>query len=260
MRGAWLVLGLAACGGPEKDTGETLIDTDVTDTDTGGGGDTDADEPQSLTGTLKDQDGQAVAGARVKFCNVLRCVYADSDATGAYSFLDVPPMAYSLEPVPPDGKATVLVPLTLEPNENANVDIVIPDLDPAKPLTGTPAEIELGSGLFVTVSTDLEAPFGLDAATEAAGVQATVLPPLEGVTGTAIASWYLDPFNYKSATGLPFRIENQWGLAEGAELHVWVGSYDDFAWLDAGMVTVTDGFLVGAGKLPLLSTVILVQE
>ena len=107
---------------------------------------------------------------------------------------------------------------------------------------------------------DLEAPFGEDAATEAAGVQATVLPTIEGVVGMAIAGWYTEPFNHKSATGLPFRIENQWGLAEGAELHVWVGSYDDFAWLDAGMVTVTDGFLIGAGKLPLLSTVILVQE
>lgn len=259
----WLLV-LAACGEKADDTGSGG-DTDATDsdtignTDTGGGGGTDTPpEPQQLHGALVDEAGAPITGVQVKFCNTAGCRIASADGSGAFAFDEAVTGAYSLEPVPPAGKATVLVPITLDPNEEADVTLVVPDLDAAHPLSASPTELELGSGLFVTVSTDLVVPFAEPDPTEAAGVRAPTLPPIEGVTGTPLAAWYLAPFNYKSDAGLPFRIADEWDLG-GATLHVWVASYDDFAWLDAGEVTAHDGYLTGSGKLPLLSTVVLVQ-
>jgi hypothetical protein len=40
---------------------------------------------------------------------------------------------------------------------------------------------------------------------------------------------------------------------------VWVGSYDDSEWLNAGTVTVSGAELTGTALLPLMSTILLVQ-
>ncbi len=259
----WALL-MVACGGSSGDAADSAATTEtgtVTTGDTGGGSGTGGTTPQSFAGTLTGPTGEPLSAWSLKFCNVTGCRMGETDAAGAFRFDDATTDPYAFEPVPPvgSGYATVLMPLTLDPDETRAVDIEVPMLDAAEPLSATPAEVELGSGLFVTVSTDLDAPFGAEAATEARGVQARVLPAFDDIPGTVIAAWYLDPFNYKSAEGLPFRIENQWFLADGSALHVWVGSYDDFAWLDAGEVVVSGGSLSGTGRLPLLSSVVLVQ-
>ena len=59
--------------------------------------------------------------------------------------------------------------------------------------------------------------------------------------------------------GLPVRFRNLWSLSDGATYEVWVGSYKDSAWLNAGSVTVSGEYVSGDAMLPLLSTIVLVD-
>jgi hypothetical protein len=260
---------LAACAGTSADDDDTN-DTDTTPgtSDTSTPGDTDVDpvEPQSLTGTLLESDGATpLVGWSVKFCNVIGCRIDESDTSGVVEYTDVVILPYSLEPVPPEGSdwATMNFPYTFEPNEDKVLTLVQQELGPLTTLTGTPVEIELGDGLWVTIgSGDLEPPALHDPATTAGGVAVPQAdwPTIDDVTGTVLAVWYTHPFDYSAPNGLPVRIEGNLGLGEGASVDLLVGSYSHFAWLEAGSLTVTGGELVGSAELPLLSTVIAVQR
>lgn len=261
---------LAACNGTttgdDDDAGDT--DTDAGPTDSGtDDSDTDVDlpEPQALTGTLVDPSGGALVGWSIKFCNVVGCRIDESDAAGTFSYDDVALVPHSLEPVPPEGSdwATMNLPYTFDPLEVKVLTFVQQELDPVVPIPATPAEIEMGDGLWVTIGTgDLVAPPLHDDATTAGGVSVPQAdwPTIDDVTGTVLAVWYTHPFDYTAPEGLPVRIEGDLGLAEGAVVDLLVGSYADFAWIDGGSLTVTGGELVGTAELPLLSTVIAVQR
>ncbi len=261
-----LVLG--ACSGPT--TGADPADTDTTPgtTDTSTTGlDTDEEvvEPQALSGTVLDDARAPLVGWNVKFCNSIGCRIDESDANGAFEYLDVVILPYSLEPVPPEGSgfATMNFPYTFDPNEEKVVTLVQQPLGPLATLTAAAAEIEMGAGLWVTIgSGDLEPPALYDPATTAGGVSVPQAdwPTIDDVTGTVLAVWYLHPYNYAAPNGLPVRIAGDLGLAEGAMVDLLVGSYSDFAWLEAGSLTVIGGELVGSAELPVVTTTIAVQR
>ena len=252
---------LAACTGAGTDpiTEPTPDPTDPVDTG-------QFDRSASLSGTVTDGQGDPVHGAVIRFCRGPACRNNDSDAAGAYTFDEVHVDWHSLEVKPPlgvEGVATAFAPVQFATDEVRIIDLVTPDLDPATPLPATdPMEIEAGAGLFVTVAADqLEAPLFVDDATEIAGVrlQPDQYPPVD-LPGVVIAAWYLDPFDHAAADGLPVRFTHDGSLPDGATYRVMVGSYEDQRWLDAGTVTVSGPDLTGDARLPLTSTVVLLEE
>jgi len=263
------MLFLGACSGSpddRKDGGDTDVtdetgtpDTTDTDTDTVPGEDRSA----ALGGTIATLDGP-YADVALRLCRGSACRNATSDASGAYHYAEVAVDWFSFEVVPPSGSgyATPFAPLEFHTDEARVVDVIMLRHDPASSLGATAAEHETGDGLFVTAGVaDLVPPLLAEPATEVSGV---IVPeaqrvPVDGITGTVLGMWYVEPFNYAAANGgLPARFEDAWGLADGTELEVYVGSYDESAWLPAGTATVSGGQITGAA-LPLLSTVILVQ-
>jgi hypothetical protein len=274
MRGWFGLLVLAACsGGKGEDDAvatETPADTD-TDADADADADTDTDTDTdtdvvatnaALSGVATLDGGAPAADLAVKLCRGLACRNGGTDGAGAYEYTDVHVDWHSFEIVPPEGYATVLAPLVFGDQETRTVDVLVPELDPATALVGAAAEIEAGEGLLVTVgSADLEPPLFEDPATEVAGVRVpeSGRVPVDGAA-TVIDMWYLYPFNHTATQGgLPVRFENLWALEEGTTLEVWVGSYDESAWLMAGTVTVNGAMLEGNALLPITSTVALVQ-
>jgi hypothetical protein len=253
------------------DDDDQPADTDATPTDTGTL-DTDTDttpvetEPQALHATLKDENGTPLVGWNVKFCNSIGCRYATSDVSGVFGYDNVALASYSLEPVAPEGAgyATMNLPMTFDENEVKTLDLVALKLEDTTLIPPSPTEIELGTGLWVTIGAgDLEPPDAFHPAASTAGgvrVPEADWPPIDDVTGTVLAVWYTHPFDYDAEMGLPVRISETLGLGEGEQVRLLIGSYSDFAWLDAGTLTVTGGELVGTTELPLLSTILAVQE
>ncbi len=241
---------------PTIETG-TPIDTDDTQTTT-------LDLSASLAGSLVDPAGAPVAAAQILFCRGVLCRTGDTDASGTFSFDEVEVAWHSLEIRPPNSdQAYVFAPVRFDTDQARAIDLIMPDIDPATPLQATATEIEMGAGLFVTVgSADLEPPLLVDPATEVAGVllDPAWWVPTDDVAGTVLAQWSVKPFDHVAPNGLPIRIENTFGLADGTTTRVWVGSYADSAWLDAGTLTAAGGWLEGDARLPLTSTVLLVQE
>jgi hypothetical protein len=263
MRVCVLMVGLIACSGDDQPADTNSGDTDVASTtDTGGSTGTDPlPAPQALIGTLHDVSGNGIA-ATLMLCNAAFCLQGESDASGSFEIDGAATTPYAFEPQPPEPLAVTLIPMVFAADEQKHIDVIVPALDASHPLGATPTELELGDGLFVTVGkNDLAPPSFEQPATTAAGVRTPddAIPPIEVVTGTPLAVWYTAPFNYTAENGLPFRIENTFGLADGDTAEVYVGSYDDHAWVDVGVVTVTDGYLSGPGKLPKLSTILLVK-
>jgi hypothetical protein len=124
--------------------------------------------------------------------------------------------------------------------------------------------VEVAPGIRVTVGQgELEPPSPFDPApTEITGaaVPQALWVPTDGISGTVLGQWFLGPFDTPASAGLPIAFDDAWTLGDGATLRVYVGSYEASAWLDAGTVTSAGGVLSGDAELPLLSTVLLVQE
>lgn len=267
-----LLIALAACGGSDKD------DTNGSPTDTGsgatgsttgnpGGTTGNSDRTATVNGTILDCAGNDLGGVDIRFCDFQNCRYHTTEpGNGAFTFPNTLVGWNSLEAVGPSG--TGYVPLQLADQETRDLTITLCPFDPATPLTGTATEIALGDGLLVTLSTSLlEPPLFIDPATEAAGLLLDPAHhvPMDGITGTVAAQWFVEPFNHTAASGeLAVRFDGAAiGLA-GTVYRGWVGSYDDYGWLDLG--TFSDGDADGyytsdSGQgLPLLGTVALVEE
>lgn len=269
MRGCWIgVLLGVGCSGTDPAEDKGPVDTDTpgvdtattdTDTDTTPGEDTSA----SLRGTVSSPGGPLV-DVPIRLCRGSVCRNATTDATGLYTYEDVAVDWFSFEVVPPQSTAyaTAFAAIELRTQEARVLDVILLPHDPPSALGPTAEEHEVGDGLFVTLAAaDLVPPILAPEATEVSGV---LVPegqrlPTDGITGTVLGMWYVEPFDYAAATGgIPARFEDRWALADGTTLEVWVGSYAESRWLSGGTVTAGGGELTGA-SLPLLSTVLLVQ-
>jgi hypothetical protein len=273
MRGWFLALGLVGCTSDTStpdDDAPADTDTPTGDTDTGTT-DSDTDEPvstlpQALNASIEDEAGNPLPGWSVKFCNLVGCRITTTNAYGVFAYDEISLEPHSLEPVPPEGSAyaTMNLPFTFEPDEVKNIALTALKLEDTTLIPASPTEMELGTDLFVTIGAeDLDPPDAFHPAPTTAGgvrVPQEDWPPIDDVTGTVLAVWYTHPFDYDATGGLPVRIAGNLGLGEGEGVQLLVGSYSDFAWIDGGTLTVTGGELVGTAELPLLSTILAVQQ
>lgn len=259
-------LALVACGGDSDDdtSGGTLTDTGSTTTGSGSATGTTVGGTAAITGTVSDSSGAPLANVGIRFCRGLVCKFGETDAAGAYGFEEIPADWHSLEMVPTDDAfATSLIPVTFSEYETRTVNVVLPQSDAAVPL-GAPAEVELGTGLLITVGDgDLEPPAFVDPATEASGVLLTPdqYVPTDGLTGTSVAQWYLAPFDHKSADGQPIRIDGAALGLTGSSYTAWVGDYKTSAWIEIGTFTDGDGdqIFTTDGTLGVFSTIVLLE-
>jgi len=265
MRWIGLMVPAVACTtdpGPNADSGETTVTTpSPTDTTPTIPEDTSA----SLAARVVDAGGTPIEAAQVRFCRGPTCRFADSDADGRFMFDEVVVDWHSLEVIPPAGNdtlATVLVPLVFQTDEDREVDLVMVPLDPASALTATTATHEVGEGLEIALELDdLEPPTFAEDATEVAGVRLTEKQwvPVDEQQGTVFAQWLLEPFDYKAKVDIPMTFTGDFGRKDGASVKVLVGDYTSSQWLDAGTLVSKGGELSGEAKLPVVSTVVLVE-
>lgn len=263
-----LISVLGACTDTPTDQGGSDQTDGVSTAETGRKGGTDTnvkpcDNP-TFDGNVTDASGAPVALATIKFCQAT-CLYADTDSSGDFTIECVPPGANAYEVVPPAGTtlATGYTPIVIEAATDRTGDMVLPTLDAAQAVPSASTELELGSGLFVTLSDDeLEPPLFVDDAKQVAGVllDPKQYPPLDFDGGEVIAIWYLDPFEHHAKAGLPIEIANQWKLPVGETLEVWQGIYSTIEWVKEGELTVQkSGRLTGTARIHELTTTMLVR-
>ena len=277
-----LVAFVAACGpGPDPITGDSGTTTPLTGSATGtstgtatgtGTGTGGIERTATFSGELQMCGGGAVpAGVDIRFCDIQGCKNHETVAgNAAYSWDGAIVGWSSFEAVGPAGSglATAFVPLELGSNEVRSEDITLCPHDPATPLTGALTEMELGEGLYITLSTSaIVEPAFFDPATEAAGIRldAADYVPTDAITGTVVEQWFIDPFNHKTtSTGIEVRFDGGTLGLTAATYRAHVGSYDDFTWLDFGTFSDADAdgwYTSDSGPgLPLLGTIILVEE
>jgi hypothetical protein len=262
----WLV---ACSGSTTKDTDlptPTDADTD-TDTDADADADTDTDTEDTsaaLQGVVRDAGGAPFEAAQLRFCRGVVCRNGVTAADGSYTFEDVAVDWFSFEVIGGTGQVTAFVPLRFESQQTRTVDITVQDAEET-PIPRNAAPLDVAPGLRLEVGEgDLaEVPFE-DPATEilAALVPPAQWVPTDDVAGTVLAQWAIGPFDFPAvdAAGLPMTFATPPAVAEGAELRVYVGSYETSRWEDLGTVTTqASGWSTSVG-LPVLSTVLLVEE
>lgn len=267
---AILLTGLTMLTGCPADDDPSGTDGD-TDTDT----DTDTSEPPSyvLQGTITDTDGNPVAGANIRFCNVVICYQQFSTDTGGYGFIRGDGnFAFRVDSADHPTASTPLV--SVEDGSTRTMDVVMPAYDMEMAVPTASAEHQLASNLYVTFSSsDLEMPDGVtDPIAGGAFVPSTATLPMDedpSGGGTLAGVWYLAEYDAK-ATGdaLPFRVTDaaSLGLTDGDTVEVYVHSYKRFVvldqtesqWASAGTATVANGEVTGT--LPYFATVAMFKK
>ena len=257
-------IALVACGGDTSEDTSQSTTTPTGTTTSGTTSGTTVDGTAAINGTVTDAAGAPMVDVAIRFCRGLVCKNGLTDAAGGYGFEGIPADWHSLEMVSSESTiATSLIPVTFAEYETRQVDVSLPASDPAISL-GAPEELELGTGLLITVGEgDLEPPLFVDAASEASGVLLTSdqFVPTDELTGTSVAQWYLAPFDHHSAEGQAIRIDGAALGLTGASYQAWVGDYATSQWMEVGTFTDDDGDQIYTtdGSLKVFSTVVLLE-
>ena len=270
---AILLLALTACtSGTDPDTDDTVEDSGSEDTGTEDSGehecsfpteDTSGADGVQLSGVIRDASGNPLADAEIGLCKQI-CRSLCTDENGGFSYTYVPDDTYSFHVRPPHGEelTEIVWPLTFAGTAVVQ-DVSLPVLPTMTDLPGTAAEVEVATGLHITVGQgDLKIIFEADP-TEI-GAVAIDTPQFPVPSGAFVAGWFVEPYNAKSEAGLPVRFATPSTVTAGSTLRAYMSSYDDFQWVDLGTFTESGGYLTAddanAGALPVLATLILVDE
>lgn len=266
-----LLLLLAACAG---DPGS--VDTAE---DTGGTGDVGDTGPApdpgplgTLTGRLVDGAGAPLVDVVVTMCREV-CTAERTDEQGAFVH-DVAPGTWAMEITIEPGKAdttwaTPLAPVTLIEDETVALDapVVVPRLG-ARVGLDAPGWFDLGDGLSIEADpAGWEAPAidpDADPWLAAVGLDPTSAGlPLEGLEGEPLALWYVAPTNSHPATPWALRVDNDFDLAPGETVQLWVSDYGTQSWKAEGVLTVVeDGSVLASAEgegLSVLGSVVLMR-
>ncbi len=278
MRVTVWALVLAACG-----PGTSVVDED-TDTETDVETDTDSDaesddtevvdcstfvgEGTTISGVVKDTQGTLLTDSqvRVQYCRGATCLYPTCFSEGDFVFeqVEAGPGSFAIAPIG-GGRFEPFVPVAIA-SAPLTLDAVVPTLAGEVTIPAVAAELAVGAGVYLTLGTgDLPGEPPLEPApTKVAAIEALAdASALEGFTGTAVALFYVHPFDSAAAddTTIPVRFDDAgWNLEGRGRL--WVADYFTSAWIDLGPLEVDgDAKLVLAdGGLPQLSTLLITRD
>lgn len=268
VMGAVALLGACSKGQAVDSDTDVAVDTDVTvDTDTGG--DTGSDVPRgTLSGHVTDVDGHPVVGAMVNFCHGT-CATSRTDASGVYTLQDVRAWVGSFYVKPDtahaDGLISAIVPLTVTADTMRTVDVTMFRAATTPALPATAADVAVTSTLTLHLGADTLAPAPFEELPSTlAGVDVPLdkLLPIEGIDGTVVAAFYVNPFEATAANGVPVRTTDAFGVAPGDSVDVYASSDSlEYRWIPCGSLMSGDfvAGLSGDATVPILSTIVLVR-
>ena len=260
-----------ACGEKEPEDTATTQDTSA-DTDTDSGTVEDMCAPLEDTdghrfdGRVEYADGKTAQGnVRVQMCRG-SCYVAAWGDDGGFCFRKgtLEPGIYSFDTVPTgDGAEAYATPMAfIEITADTDVHsleqpVVIPTFTSTQ--TAADGAFDAGNGLTINVDTSS---FEGESISAVSIDTAEIGLPITEISGTVLGAWLLGPFD-ESTGSTPWSISMSGsGLNEGDQVQLYNSSYDDHAWLDAGMATVNaDGVLEsneGAG-IQYLTGLLIVQ-
>jgi hypothetical protein len=262
---------LTACGGSEEtatETADTNTNTNTNTTTTTTQTTDTTHEPSpckgvlataTLSGLVLDTNGDPFEGASVNLCHDA-CRVANTGADGVYLFENVQNCPQSLDV--PNGGDTYATPITIldfGDNEVREVTITMVEHGGWMSTPTSSAEIEIATGLFVTVGVDdLSLLFGdVDQLAGATVSEAHYLPV--DVPGEIIAMYHLEPFDAEAAPSMPVKVANTFGLKDGETVDVWTASYHKFEWINGGTLTASGDWLEGDAALEVISTTALIK-
>lgn len=258
---------LTSCGGPEETATETATtDTNGTTTTTQTTETTHEPSPcegvlatATLSGLVLDTNGDPVDGVSANLCHDI-CRVANTGADGVYLFENVQNCPQALDvPNGGDAYATPITILDFEDKEVREITITMVEHGGWMSTPTNSTEVEIATGLFVTVGVDdLSLLFSdVDQLAGAAVSEAHYLPV--DVPGEIIAMYHLEPFDAEAVPSMPVRVANTFGLKDGETVEVWTASYHKFEWVNGGTLTASGDWLEGDAALEVVSTTALIK-
>ena len=262
-----VILGLWACGETKTDTASEPTSEPSGDTasepsneDTG-----PQIETFSISGVMNNADGQPASGAKVQVCAAL-CRRADVMEDGTWSLQGVEADVYIVLGFY-QGDASIATTASLA-TVSADLDVGTMVMSPyatQEAFVSGMYDYVLDGGLVISANSD-ELSAGLYSIGSSASVSSVKIDPshISGGdldTSTAAAMWMLGEYDYHVEGGMPWRIDSDLGLEEGASVDVQYLDNEAHEWLSLGTFTVTDGVIDGGeSNLPLLSSLIVIPQ
>lgn len=262
-----VILGLWACGDTKTDTASEPTSEPSGDTSSEPSNEDTGPEIEtfSISGSINNADGQPAAGAKVQVCAAL-CRRADVMEDGTWSLTGVEEDVYIVlgfyqgDP----SIATTASLATLTTDLDVGTMTLSPYATQQEFLPGM-NEYTLDGGLFVTANSE-ELSAGLYSIGSSGTMSSVKIDPshISGGdldTTTVTAMWMLGEYDYNAEGGMPWRIESDLGLEEGAGVDVQYLDNEAHEWISLGSFAVTNGVIDGGdANLPLLSSLIVIAQ
>lgn len=258
-----VLIGLWACGESKTDTAELTSEPSSNstepDVDTA-----EAIETFSISGIVHDAQGAPAGGSKIQVCAAL-CRRADVMEDGTWSLSGLEADIYIVLGFS-QGDASITTTASLA-TIDADRDIGTMTLSPyatQETFVSGMHDYVLDGGLTISANSD-DLAAGLYSIGSSGAVSSLQIDPTHVPTeldrSSIVAMWMLGEYDYHVEGGMPWRIDSDLGLEEGATVALQYLDNEAHAWMSLGSFVVTDGAIDGGeSNLPLLSSIIVVSE
>ena len=259
-----LFLHLLACGESKTDTAEPSADTatepsnEVSIEDT-----SEPVETFTISGSVVWEDDSPAAGAKIQVCADL-CRRADVTADGTWSLSGLTSEVYIVLGFQ-QGDASIATTASLI-DITADRDIGTMTLSPyatQETLVAGMHDYTLDNGLVLSFDSAALAP-GLYSIGTTENISSLAIDsskvPSDIDASNVVALWMIGDFDHHVESGISWRIDSDLGLAEGASVTLKYLDNEAHTWAELGTFSVSNGAIEGNGALPLLSSLMVVQN
>ena len=220
-------------------------------------------ETFTISGNVVWGDDTPAAGAKIQVCADL-CRRADVAADGTWSLSGLTAEVYIVLGFQQGDGSIATTSSLIDITADRNIGtMTLSPYATQEPLVSGMHDYSLDDGLVLSFDSSALVPglysIGTTENISSLGIDPSKVPS-DIDASNVVALWMLGDFDHHVEGGIAWHIDSNLGLAEGSSVTLKYLDNEAHAWVELGSFSVSNGVIEGNGALPLLSSLMVVQN